>query len=39
MNRGPVNAERWTIPFEPASDQDGVTTPELQAAGRDHVPQ
>jgi hypothetical protein len=27
---GPVNAERYTIPFEEQSAQDGVTTPELQ---------
>ena len=27
---GPVNQERWTIPFDPSSDQDGVTTPDLQ---------
>lgn len=29
---GPVNHERYTIPFQPDSDQDGVTTPELQRA-------
>ena len=28
---GDVNAERYTIPFEAQSDQDGVTNPELQA--------
>lgn len=27
---GDVNQERWTIPFDAASDQDGVTTPDLQ---------
>src|SRR5678815_1460083 len=27
---GPVNAERYTIPFDSATAQDGVTTPELQ---------
>jgi hypothetical protein len=27
---GPVNAERWTIPFDKDTDQDGVTTPDLQ---------
>jgi hypothetical protein len=27
---GPVNHERYTIPFDPDSAQDGVTTPELQ---------
>mgnify|MGYP003394343405 CR=1 FL=1 len=30
---GPVNQERYTIPFDPGSDRDGVTTPELQAHG------
>lgn len=29
---GPVNQEQFTIPFEPHSAQDGVTTPELQRA-------
>jgi hypothetical protein len=29
---GDVNQERYTIPFDPESDQDGVTTPELQKA-------
>jgi hypothetical protein len=29
---GDVNQERYTIPFDPQSDQDGVTTPELQKA-------
>ena len=29
---GPVNQERYTIPFDPETDQDGVTTPELQRA-------
>ena len=29
---GPVNGERYTIPFEPKSAQDGVTTPDLQRA-------
>jgi hypothetical protein len=35
-----VNHERYTIPFEPQSDQDGVTTPELQRAIQEaaHVP-
>jgi len=28
---GNVNEERYTIPFEAQSDQDGVTNPELQA--------
>jgi hypothetical protein len=27
---GPVNGERYTIPFDPGSAQDGVTTPDLQ---------
>jgi hypothetical protein len=27
---GPVNAERYTRPFDPTSAQDGVTTPQLQ---------
>lgn len=27
---GPVNQERYTLPFDPESAQDGVTTPELQ---------
>lgn len=27
---GPVNQERYTIPFNPASAQDGVTNPDLQ---------
>lgn len=37
---GSVNSERYTIPFDVASAQDGVTTPELQAVGREaaHVP-
>jgi len=26
---GPANQERYTRPFDPGSDQDGVTTPEL----------
>lgn len=30
---GPVNQERYTIPFDHGSDRDGVTTPELQAHG------
>lgn len=30
---GPVNGERYTIPFDAETDQDWVTTPELQAAG------
>lgn len=29
---GGVNQERYTRPFDPTSDQDGVTTPELQHA-------
>jgi hypothetical protein len=29
---GGVNEERWTIPFDPSTDQDGVTTPDLQRA-------
>jgi hypothetical protein len=29
---GAVNAERYTIPFEEKSAQDGVTTPDLQRA-------
>lgn len=29
---GPINAERWTIPFDPTTDQDGVTNPALQRA-------
>lgn len=29
---GPVNQERYTIPFDPASAQDGVTNPDLQRA-------
>ena len=32
---GPVNQERFTIPFGPDSDQDGVTTPELQKLVQD----
>lgn len=28
---GDVNQERWTIPFDADTDQEGVTTPELQA--------
>lgn len=28
---GDVNAERYTIPFDASTDQDGVTNPELQA--------
>jgi len=38
---GPVNQERYTIPFDAASAQDGVTTPELQRliqGGGDVVP-
>lgn len=37
---GPVNAERWTIPFDSETDQDGVTTPDLQrmVQGVAHVP-
>lgn len=37
---GGVNQERWTIPFEPMSDQAGVTTPDLQRAiqGAQDVP-
>lgn len=37
---GPVNGERLTIPFDMSTDQDGVTTPDLQRAGQkvDHVP-
>lgn len=27
---GPVNHERWSIPFDALTDRDGVTTPELQ---------
>lgn len=27
---GPVNQERYTIPFDASTSQDGVTTPELQ---------
>lgn len=30
---GPVNQERWTIPFDPTSDRDGITTPDLQRQG------
>ncbi len=30
---GPVNQERYTLPFDPESAQDGVTTPELQRSG------
>jgi hypothetical protein len=34
---GPVNQERYTIPFDATTDQDGVTTPELQTgATADH---
>ena len=29
---GPVNGERWTIPFDASTDQAGVTNPELQRA-------
>jgi GT2 family glycosyltransferase len=29
---GDVNQERYRVPFDPTSDQDGVTTPELQRA-------
>lgn len=33
---GPVNQERYTIKHDPRSAQDGVTTPELQAACMAH---
>jgi hypothetical protein len=37
---GGVNQERYTIPFDHETDQDGVTTPDLQRAilGAGHVP-
>jgi len=35
---GPVNQERYTIPFDKSTEQDGVTTPELQRAVQGNAP-